>query len=234
MVVAMITAKAAIFDTDCTLVNTIGRFFEVFNRMLEERGEDPLSWKDFYRRYVEDSLDEIVVTPKTMGRGERLHEFWMEFLRRYREGGLKSKLYPGVKKLLEKLHRMGVPIAVITSCIVPPDNLREELADLGIDAFVRAFATAHDVVENLERGHHFSKVDIFRKAAKRLSVNPEDCVVVGDYWNDIRDGNKVGAKTVGVLSGLTRRGLLEKYKPDAIIESTKDLLNVVKFEAQNP
>ncbi len=227
----MIRAKAVIFDTDCTLVDTVERFFEVFNSMLEERGDQRLGWEDFYRRYVEDSLDDAIVTPKK-GRKATLHRFWMDFLRKYREEDTNGKVYPGVKKLLGELHRRGVPIAVVTSCIVPPPKLREELAGLGIGAFVTTFATAHDVLDELEEGHHFSKVEIFRRAAESLGVKVEDCVVVGDYWNDIQAGKQVGAKAVGVLSGFMRRGMLESYGPDAIIDSTKDLLTVVEFETK--
>ncbi|MEM2796442.1 MAG: HAD hydrolase-like protein, partial [Candidatus Hadarchaeales archaeon] len=64
---------------------------------------------------------------------------------------------------------------------------------------------------------------------EKLGVEPQECVIVGDYWNDIRDGKKVGAKTVAVLTGLMRRELLEKYGPDAVIKSIADLLEVVEF-----
>jgi phosphoglycolate phosphatase-like HAD superfamily hydrolase len=164
-------------------------------------------------------------------REERLHKFWMEFLVRYREGGPCGKLIPGVRRVLKKLHEAGVPIAVVTSCIVPPEELKKELAELGVGKYVKAIATAHDVVENLEKGHHFSKVEVFQTAIERLGVKPGDCVVVGDYWNDVRDGKKVGARTVAVLTGLMRKSLLEKYSPDAIINGVGDLPKVVKFEA---
>jgi phosphoglycolate phosphatase-like HAD superfamily hydrolase len=85
-------------------------------------------------------------------------------------------------------------------------------------------------VKNLEAGDHFSKVEILRLAAEKLGVDPKDCVVVGDYWNDIRDGKAIGAKTVAVLTGQIRRELLEKYSPDAMIESIRNLQEVVKFE----
>lgn len=228
----MIKAKAAIFDTDCTLVDTFERFFEVFNAMLEKRGKPRLSWESFYQRYVEDSLDEVVVTAGEKPKKAFLHQFWMDFLRRYREKNPNGKIYPGVKKLLEELHKRSVPMAAITSCIVPPTELRKELDELGIGDFFMAVATAHDVMKNLKRGHHFSKVEILGKAAKRLGVNTKDCVVVGDYWNDIQAGKKVGAKTVGVLAGFMRRSLLEKYCPDAIIDSIKDLSTVVEFETK--
>jgi len=228
-----ITAKAVIFDLDCTLVDTLRRYFEVFNGLLKERGDKPLSWRSFVKIYVDDILDDVISPPGTKHREERLHEFWMDFLRRYREDDPGSKLIPGVWSVLKKLHDGGVPIAIITSCIVSHSKLRDELEDFGINVFVQTIVTAQDVLEELEKGHHFSKIEILKKVVERLKVDPEDCVVVGDYWNDIRDGKKIGAKTVGVLSGLMRRSLLEKYGPDAIIDSVKDLFKVVKFETQN-
>ncbi len=225
----MITAKAAIFDLDCTLVDTLKRFFDVFNELLKERDDKPLTWDAFFKHYVADTLDDVVASSSDRVRDQKLHEFWLEFLRRYRDGDPGSKLIPGVKEVLGQLHRAGVPIAVITSCIVPPNKLKRELAGCGLDKFVNAIATAHEVVGDLERGHHFSKVEILRLAAERLGVEPEDCIVVGDYWNDIRDGKTVGARTVAVLTGQMRRELLEKYGPDAIIESVRDLPKVVKF-----
>lgn len=227
----MIEAKAAIFDMDGTLVDTIKRFFTIFNELLQERGGRALTWRHFFRSYVDDTLDNIIAPAGTGGREKCLHAFWLKFLRRYREDDPGSKLIPGAKSVLRALHDRDVPIAVITSCIVPPAKLRVELAGFGLAKYVSAIATAHDVVRSLESGHHFSKVEIFQKAVERLGVDPRDCVVIGDYWNDIRDGRKLGARTVGVLTGFMRRELLERYGPDVIIGGVRDLLKVVKFEA---
>ena len=229
----MINAKAVIFDLDCTLVDTLRRFYDVFNELLEGRDSKPLTWDDFFERYVADALDDVVVVSSDPQRKQKLHEFWLKFLRRYRDGDPGSKLIPGVKEVLRELHRAGVPIAVITSCIVPTNKLRRELASFGLDKFVSAVATGDDVSRDLEGGHHFSKVEILRLAAGRLGINPKECVVVGDYWNDIRDGKVLGARTVAVLTGLMRRELLEKFGPNAIIESVRELPKVVKFESQN-
>ena len=226
----MIKAKAVIFDLDCTLVDTLERFFEVFNECLEKRGRKPLGRDEFFKHYVDDTLDDVVAPTKNSERERVLHEFWMEFLWKYREGNPKAKLIEGVDEVFQELHHKGIPIAVITSCIVPSQKLREELERYGIGKFVKTTATAHDVVKELERGHHFSKVEIFQLAAQRLGVDPKDCVVVGDYWNDIRDGKRVGARTVAVLTGLMRKELLERYKPDAIINSVRDLGSVAEFE----
>ncbi|MEW6222911.1 MAG: HAD family hydrolase [Candidatus Hadarchaeota archaeon] len=227
----MIAAKAVIFDLDCTLVDTLNRFFEVFNELLEKHEKNPVNWAKFFKNYIDDSLDDVVAPRGTRHREAVLHDFWLEFLWKYREGEIKCDLISGVKKTLEKLHRQKVPIAVITSCIVPSVKLSKELEGHGIGKFVKTVVTAHDVLKHLEEGHHFSKAEIFRQVMKNLKTEPQDCVVVGDYWNDIRDGKKAGAKTVGVLTGLMRRELLEKYKPDAVIASVRDLPKVVKFSS---
>ncbi|MEM2878467.1 MAG: HAD family hydrolase [Candidatus Hadarchaeales archaeon] len=227
-VVGLIKARGVMFDLDCTLVDTLDRYFELFNAMLAERGRRTLNRDEFWRVYVADELDDLISPPGSHDRERELHSFWMEFLRRYRENP-RAKLIPGVTELMKGLHSRGVPVAVMTSCIVPVEKLRRELDDLGIGRYVRAIATAHDVVRQLERGHHFSKKEIMALAAERLRMSPSDLVVVGDYWNDIRDGKAIGAKTVAVLTGGMRRELLERYGPDAIVGSVSELPDVVEF-----
>jgi phosphoglycolate phosphatase-like HAD superfamily hydrolase len=226
----MITAKAAIFDLDCTLVDTLKRFFELFNELLVAHGKKPLTWEKFFEVYVADTLDDLIAKIPDRERERKLHEFWMEFLHKYRDGDPNGRLIPGVIEIFQDLSERGIPTAVITSCVVPAAKLRKELTRFGINKFVRTIVTAQDVLKNLEAGNHFSKLEIFGLAAEKLGVDPEDCVVVGDYWNDIRDGKAVGAKTVAVLTGQMRRELLEKYGPDAIIESVRGLTKVVDFK----
>jgi phosphoglycolate phosphatase-like HAD superfamily hydrolase len=226
----MIKAKALISDLDCTLVDTLDRFFEVFNEMLAERGKRRLSRDEFFDVYIADTLDDLIAGQSDREREKKLHGFWMEFLRRYRDGDPNGRLIPGAAETFQDLSEKGVPIAVITSCIIPAAKLRKELAALGIGKFVKAIVTAQDVVRELEAGDHFSKVEILRLAAEKLGVDPRDCVVVGDYWNDIRDGRAIGARTVAVLTGRMRRELLEKYGPDAIIETIGELPEIVEFE----
>ena len=227
----MIKAKAIIFDTDGTLIDTTKRFFTVFNRILQKHGKKPLDWKNFYKRYCKDTLDDVVATKKK-DRREFLHRFWIEFLTEYRfihaDG---DALIHGVDKVLKRIAEKGALIAITTSCIVPPNKLGRELSKYDIRKFANAIVTGADVVKALNEGHHFSKKEIFELAMKKLGVAPRDCVVVGDYWSDIKAGKELGAKTVAVLSGSMELDTFEKLKPDAIINSVKDMLKVVNFEA---
>ncbi len=170
---------------------------------------------------------------KTKNRNEFLHRFWIEFLSEYRfihaDG---DALIHGVDKVLKKISDKGALIAITTSCIVPSNRLGRELSKYNIRKFANVIVTGADVVKALNEGHHFSKKEIFGLAMKKLGVAPRDCVVVGDYWSDIEAGKELGAKTVAVLSGSMELDTLEKLKPDAIIDSVKDMLKVVNFEAQ--
>ena len=228
----MIKAKAVVFDTDGTLIDTTKRFFTVFNRMLQKHEKKPIDWKNFYVRYCRDTLDDIVAPKKIKDRNEFLHRFWIEFLSEYRfihaDG---DALIRGVDKVLKKISDKGALIAITTSCIVPPDKLGRELSKYNIRKFANAVVTGADVMKALNEGHHFSKKEIFELAMKKLGVTPHDCVVVGDYWSDIKAGKELGAKTVAVLSGSMELDTFEKLKPDAIIDSVKDMLKVVNFEA---
>jgi phosphoglycolate phosphatase len=226
-----IKAKAVIVDTDGTLIDTTKRFYFVFNELLKKLRGESLGWEKFLERYIADTLDDSVAPPQEGKREEVLHEFWLEFLRRYRAVDVaEDQLIPGVREVLANISGAGVPIAIITSCIVPSDQLREELAGYGLTEFVDTVVTGDDAIDDLNEQHHFSKCEIFRLAAEELGIAPQDCVVVGDYWNDVRDGKAIGAKTVAVLTGLMRRELLMKAEPDAIIESIRDLPKVVTFE----
>jgi len=224
----MIEVKALILDVDGTLLDTTERFYELFNELLVERGKRALGWDEFLRIYIADTLDDAIAGPSSPRREEELHDFWLEFLRRYRAGRIDAKPIPGAREVVEGF--AGVPVAIITSCIVPAEELRRELSDHGIAEHVKVVVTGADVARDLERGHHFSKREILELAARKLGAKPSECVVVGDYWNDIKDAKAVGAKAVAVLTGLMRREVLEKFKPDAIIESVRDLSKVVMFE----
>jgi phosphoglycolate phosphatase-like HAD superfamily hydrolase len=227
----MIEAKAAIFDLDGTLVDTTKRFHITLNEVLKKRGIKTLEFQEFLDHYIADTLDDAIVSPQAEKREEKLHEIWMEFLRKYRTVDVpEDRPIEGAKEALKDVSDAGVPIAVITSCIAPGAQIEEELSRYGMLEFVDAIVTGSDVAEELDKGYHFSKKEIFMRAAYELGIDIRDCVVVGDYWNDIKDARELGAKTVAVLTGLMRKNFLQKFGPDAVIESVRELQKVVKFE----
>lgn len=227
----MIKARAFIFDTDQTLLNTLKRFYVVFNGNLEKIGLRPLEYKDFIKKYSQDILDEVVAPPRSKGREAKLHRFWLPFLKEFRSFRTsEDHLIPGAKRVLERIYQAEIPIAVNTNCIAPISQVREELDEFGIGEYVSVIATGYEAKDELADGHHFSKKLIIKKAITKLKVPAKDCVVVGDYYNDIKAGKALGTKTIVVLTGLTGKDYALKLRPDAIIESLAHIFEVIEIK----
>lgn len=226
----MMNAQTAVFDTDGTIVDTTKRFHVVFCSVLEDRGQDSLPWDEFFERYSEDTLDEIIEIPSGKDREEELRNFWLDFLKRYRSVSVPDDfLIEGVEEVFEKISQAGAKIGITTSCILPPSELEEEMEGYSVAKYADVYVTGESAIEDLTGNHHFSKVGIFNLAFEKLGDRPQDSVVIGDYKNDVEAGKELGAKTVAVLTGSMKRELLEELDPDAILDSIGDLFSVVEF-----
>jgi HAD superfamily hydrolase (TIGR01549 family) len=64
-------------------------------------------------------------------------------------------------------------------------------------------------------------------AAERLGVSPENLLMVGDTYVDIKTGNRAGAQTLGVLCGFGTEKELTKEGADKILASTADLKDLL-------
>jgi phosphoglycolate phosphatase len=227
----MLKAKAFIFDTDQTLLNTLKRFYAVFNRNLEKLALKPLEYRDFVKKYSQDRLEEAISPPGSKGKGAKVHHFWLSFLKEFRSFRTgDDHLIPGVKTILERIYTAKIPIAVNTNCIVPITEMKKELFEFGIGEYVSVISTGSMAREELKDGHHFSKKTIIKKAIAKLGLPAKHCVVVGDYYNDIKAGKALGAKTVAVLTGLTGKEYARNLKPDAIIDSVARLFDVLQLD----
>jgi len=211
--------RAVIFDLDQTLINTLNRFYKVFNLILVEFGGDEIDWDTFIKHYADDTLN--VFIPKNVS----IKTFWRTFLYRYNDVELEDEApIPGAIDVLSRLKEMNVKIAIVTGRAVDEDCIWRELKRHGMADYVDCVVTSKDQ----DDGELFSKDEIFRKAAKCLCVPINECIVVGDYWPDIKSGKAVNAKMViGVLTGFMTRDQLEEYGADIVIDSVADLLDVL-------
>ena len=128
-------------------------------------------------------------------------------------------IIPGIQELLSGLSDR-FPMGIVSA--------RDEKSAL---AFVRQF----------ELGKYFSVIatsqtcmytkpfpDPLLFAAKKLGVEPQSCLMVGDTTVDIKAAKLAGMQSVGVLCGFGRRGELERASADLILDSTADLRSFFK------
>jgi HAD superfamily hydrolase (TIGR01509 family) len=185
--------KAVIFDVDGTLVDSV----DVHAR----------SWVGAFRDYGVDV--EFAVMRRQIGKGgdqiirmflsqQQVEEFGGR-LEQHRGRLLRDrympeiKAIPGCRPLLEHLLRDGKKIALASSA--KEDELAKYKQIAGIEDLINAETSSDDAEKSKP------DPDIFQAALKRLGMNPDECLAVGDTPYDAEAAGKIGLRTIGVLSG---------------------------------
>ncbi|ACF45913.1 HAD-superfamily hydrolase, subfamily IA, variant 1 [Prosthecochloris aestuarii DSM 271] len=130
----------------------------------------------------------------------------------------KTRLFPGVKKSLERLVRNGVLLAVASS--KSTHGLEAMMRFLGLFDFFSFVAGAQDV----ERPK--PAPDMVKLALKVLDVRPQDCLVVGDTVFDIEMGQRASADTCAVTYGHHSVDELRSFNPTFMIDSFAHIVSI--------
>lgn len=185
--------KAVIFDLDGTLVDSLGIWGEIDIEYLGSYGlEVPnglqheiegLSFTEtaaYFKEHfpIEESLDEIKETWKQMA------------MEKYR---CSVQLKAGVREFLPYLKERGILMAVASSN--DRTLIEAVLESHGIRSFFSHIVTACEV----NRGK--PAPDVYLKAARKLGVKPEECLVFEDIVAGIMAGKNAGMSVCAVEDG---------------------------------
>ena len=127
--------------------------------------------------------------------------------------------FPGAAETVAELDRRGYRLAIVTS-----KHRRAALRGMelcGIVSHFDAIVTPEDVTEPKP---HPEPV-LF--ALERLGVAPEEALFVGDSPHDIAAGQAAGTRTAAALWGPFAREVLERARPDALLDAQHDVLTLV-------
>ncbi len=207
--------RLVIFDLDQTLLNTLPRFYRVFNSSLKHFGAEEIDWNTFIRDYAEDVLNNHVpVEPR---------EFWDYFLSHYNdiECG-KDEPIEGAIEVLKLLKDKGINVVVTTGRMVPASEVWKELERFGLAPYVDYVYTRLD-----RYGDGRRRTELIIEAMKRFSASREETAFVGDYWPDMQSGREAGIFTVGVLTGMESEEKLKENGADVVIPSVRHLPEVL-------
>jgi len=186
---------AFIIDLDGTLVETLGDFVAVLNRVLVELAL-PLVTRDFVELTVGQGSEHLIRSTLVHVGGEpALYEqAWLLYQQHYRElNGQFSDIFPGVLEGLDRLKRLGLPMACLTN--KPAAFARELLARKGLAGyFDRVFGG-----DDFER----KKPDPLPllKTCEALGTRPAQTWMIGDSSNDARAAHAAGCPVVLVSYG---------------------------------
>lgn len=214
--------KAAIFDLDGTVLDTVESIATAGNRMLEALGMQPFPIEN-YKYYAGDGADTLVRRALKEAGDTGLAHF-EEGLRIYREFfktdcNYHVRAFPGMKETLQVMKEQGMKLGIVS-------NKPNQAA---LDVVAEFYGNLFDAV----LGH---REDIPKKPnpagtlqmARDFGVTPEQCIYVGDTNTDMQTGKGAGMYTVGVLWGFRDRKELEENHADVIIERPEELLEIMQ------
>ena len=212
----MKTATTILFDWDGTLLDSFPSTYRASIAVLNHYGIEV-----DYERYLETYSPNWYASYAELGVPE---EEWANADRLWRQTyhKLESELFPFTPAMLEKLHRAGRTLGVVTSG--NRDRVVQELERHGLTAFFDATICFEDTHE--KKPHPAP----LRAALETLRVSPETTVYVGDRPEDIEMGQRVGTFTVGVESKYGPRALLEEAEPDVILDHAGHLPDHLEIE----
>jgi beta-phosphoglucomutase len=181
---------AVIWDVDGTLVDTAELHYRAWKELADSRGW-PFSREDFratFGRRNPEIIHLLFGSRFTERETAELGEAKEELYRTAARNGV--ELLPGVRPLVEELHRAGVVQAVGSSA--PRKNL-ELILDLTRTA---GYFQAIVAMEDTSRGKPDPQV--FQLAAQQLAVPPERSVVFEDAVAGVQAARAGGMKCVAV------------------------------------
>ena len=122
------------------------------------------------------------------------------------------QIFPGAAELVEALIKNDFKLAVASSGTW--DKLNFNLEEAGLEDSFKVRICANDVNEGKP------DPEVYLKAAEKLGVKPEECVVIEDSYNGVKAAKAAGAKCIAVTSTFEKSKLKEA---DVIVNSLEEI-----------
>ncbi len=208
--------RAVIWDLDGTLIDSSAYHWEAWQAVTAVE-----TFSLTYEQYVADfgkRNDEILRgrlgADFPAGEIARISLAKEENYRRLvRTNGL--DLLPGAKYWLQRLKSDGWMQALATSA--PQGNIDAVFAALDIARFFDAVISSEEVKSGKP------SPDVFLAAAKKMNVEPENCIVIEDAPSGTEAARRAGMKSIGVLT--THRELNADWVVTRLDELPEDFFN---------
>lgn len=216
--------KAAIFDLDGTLIDSLADLADSANAMLKSYGF-PTHPLDPYRYFVGNGSRKLMERCLPKEKAADPH-FVDEALERYKDIYAKhtqdkTRPYKGIQEMLDKLMAMDIPMGICT-------NKHQSAAEAIVQAMFPAgtFRTVMGDRAGLPRKPDPKKVLMM---AAEYGVKPAEVAYFGDTSVDMDTANNGGFLPIGVLWGFRPKEELIEHGAKVLLENSAELFEKVKF-----
>ncbi|SFL02570.1 phosphoglycolate phosphatase [Lachnospiraceae bacterium KH1T2] len=215
--------KAAIFDLDGTIGDTVEALAYCVNKTIGEFGLAPIETEKF--KFLAGDGARMLIKRALEVRGVTDDDTFEKVFKRYNEIFAVDclyhvKPYEGIPELIKKLKEAGIRIAVFS-------NKQHPMTLTTVNGIFPE--GTFDEIRGQKDGYPKKPApDGALAIAEKFGVKPEECMYLGDTNTDMQTGKAAGMFTIGVLWGFRTRQELEENKADAIIESPLEAIQFVK------
>lgn len=204
--------EALIFDLDGTLVDTAPDLMAATNYALSLVSRPPIAEKKFRHLVGHGALQLIKSGLAETGGAvsdSEVKRLYGEFLHFYSENiSRHSNLFPGVIELLQSAAARGLKIGVCTNKVELLSH--KLLSELNISDWFGA-VVGGDTLPVMK-----PDPAPYKELARRLGVDPQHTLMVGDSETDIRTAQNVGVPVIAVTFGYTAKPV-ESFSPTHVI-----------------
>lgn len=210
--------KAAIFDLDGTLLNTIDDICDSMNAVLERRGF-AVHGVESYKFFVGDGMKNLAVRslPESARRPELIEEIVAEMEREYGKNcENKTAPYPGIIEMLGALAEAKVRISVLS-------NKPHIFTEAVVRRYFKGFKFEH-VIGASDRFEKKPEPAAALYIARQLDIPVSKFVYAGDTDTDMATARNAKMFAAGVSWGFRPASELKEAGADVIIDRPEQIL----------
>jgi phosphoglycolate phosphatase len=211
----MMNYKAVIFDMDGTILNTLDDLADATNRALEKNSL-PVRTIGEVRNFVGNGIRKLIERAVPAGTAaaviEKVNADFSAYYAKHCAD--KTQPYAGIAAMLVSLRAAGIKTAVVSN-----------KDDYAVQTLARVYFPAiFDAVAGVRRGIRKKPApDTVFEVMKRLAVEKEQCVYVGDSEVDIETAGNAGIPCISVAWGFKGRTFLEEHNAQKIVDTVSRL-----------
>lgn len=217
-----------LWDIDGTILLSGGAGLASFNRVFEELYHEKYIWGDIS---PDGKTDDQIINELFMARFNKLPtptelqhiaQKYIECMEEEIQRSTRFRLMPHVVEVIEKLSAdKRFSLGLATGNYEPAAWAKLRRAQMDSHFHYGGFGSDSPIRQELT---HKAK----QRAVDYLKAEPQQLFVVGDTVHDIRCGQGIGAKTVGVCTGSTSAETLKSAGADFVLQDLTQFDDVLK------
>ncbi len=204
-----------VFDFDGTIAETMALAMEVLDQLSDKFGFRKVSTRDVWVLRNEGKWEEVF-------KSLEIPLAKLPAIIREGRSGLAKRIdsaapVKGIKEVLLQLKMGGYGLGLLTSN--SKETAEKFLRNNGLDFFDFIYSDSS----------LWGKDKVLEKLLEDRKLGSEQVVYVGDEIRDIDAASKAGVKVIAVSWGYNTRKILKEQNPDYLVESPKELVEVLEL-----